>query len=205
MFFQFNEDIRWAINRKLKSGERYEETGWWINRESVWPNSPEGESTPLSWSICYWGDVLWHPSWLRHPPAGGSITALWCIHLEFSHREENENKTDTSRRWQEITQINVIFINGKMFLKFWTGKCVFNSMLSKVRWAAKTERNNSKNREKEKSCFVPVAPLIWGELGNASRIKCYFHSFSLLPSLYKIKLNRGGGVGWGKEEDGKRE
>lgn len=32
-----------------------------------------------------------------------------------------------------------------------------------------------------------------------------FLSFSLSPSLYKIKLNRGGGVGWGKEENGKRE
>lgn len=30
-----------------------------------------------------------------------------------------------------------------------------------------------------------------------------FLSFPL--SRYKIKLNRGGGVGWGKKEDGKRE
>lgn len=118
-----------------ESQVRYEETRWWKSGESVWPNSPEGESTPLSCSICYWGDVLWHPSWLRHPPAGGSITALWCIHLEFSHREENENKTDASRQWQESSQIQVIFIHiiklwgwggaGKMFLKFQIEKCVF--------------------------------------------------------------------------------
>lgn len=31
---------------------------------------------------------------------------------------------------------------------------------TKVRAAAKTERYNGENREKEKSCFVPVAPLI---------------------------------------------
>lgn len=32
-----------------------------------------------------------------------------------------------------------------------------------------------------------------------------FLSLPLSLSFYKIKLNRGGGVGWGKEEDGKRE
>lgn len=71
---------------------------------------------------------------------------------------------------------------------FWNSEqkrvCFFScSFSTKVRAAAKTERYNGENREKEKSCFVPVAPLIWGEVGNASRIKCYFHSFSLLLSL----------------------
>lgn len=98
MFFYFNEDIRWAIIRKGKPGEIWGDTLMKKKGKCV-TNSPEGESTPLSCSICYWGDVLWHPSWLRHPPAGGSITALWCIHLEFSHREQNENKTDASRQW----------------------------------------------------------------------------------------------------------
>lgn len=34
------------------------------------------------------------------------------------------------------------------------------SLVSRVRRAGKTERNNRENREEEKSCFVPVAPLI---------------------------------------------
>lgn len=37
---------------------------------------------------------------------------------------------------------------------------IFSFLLSKVRAAAKTERKSRKNREKEKSCFVPIAPLI---------------------------------------------
>lgn len=129
-------DEPWA---EKESQVRYEETRWWKKQGKCVTNSPEGESTPLSCSICYWGDVLWHPSWLRHPPAGGSIAALWCIHLEFSHREENENKTDASRRWQESSQIHVIYsavikLEGwdgawKMFLKFGTERCVFPQLL----------------------------------------------------------------------------
>lgn len=42
-------------------------------RKDAW-NLPEGEWIPLSQSICCCSDVPWHPTWLRHLPAGGSNT-----------------------------------------------------------------------------------------------------------------------------------
>lgn len=119
--------------------------------------------TPTSWR--FYHRSLVHPSGIQ--PSGGERTQEGC-------ESTVARKPTNPRHFHSYGQIGTW--DGARTTLGNPGQSVRIFSLSKVRMAAKIERTSRKNREKEKSCFVPVAPLIWGELGNASRIKCYFHS-----------------------------
>lgn len=120
--------------------------------------------TPTSWR--FYHRSLVHPSGIQ--PSGGERTQEGC-------ESTVARKPTNPRHFHSYGQTRGLG-QGQRLGNPGQSVSIFSFLLSKVTTAAKRERKSRKNREKEKSCFVPVAPLIWGELGNASRIKCYFHS-----------------------------
>lgn len=124
--------------------------------------------TPTSWR--FYHRSLVHPSGIQ--PSGGERTQEGC---ESTVARKAHNSTSFSFIWSNSGPGMEHGQRKETLDRVWASAA---SCCQKLERQPRQRERAEKNREKEKSCFVPVAPLIWGELGNASRIKCYFHSFS---------------------------
>lgn len=156
--------------------------------------------TPASQSV--WGCTPACPSGPALPAAAGRQDRMKA-YIKAARYEKN------SRHWSSVQQqidimlllqrINVFFLKCALMPHSFTPAgiqfgCSLSSSLFRI------DQQARQGRKKEKSRFFPVALLIWGELGNASRIKCVtptaFSPHFLCFLSLSIQINKqGGGLG----------